>query len=65
MIINRLHVPRKEGVKGLASMQDSVDASMQRLEDYMKKRRGKLITATRNNTDNTNINRIKMTGKQK
>ena len=44
---------------------DSTDASIQRFEDYIEKRRGKLITATRNNTDNTRINRIKVTGKQK
>ena len=31
----------------------------------LKKRKGKLITSTRNNTDNTNINRTKITRKQK
>ena len=30
-----------------------MDASIQRLEDYLQKRRGRLITATRNSTDNT------------
>ena len=30
---------RKEEERGLASIQDSVDASIQRLEDYIKKRR--------------------------
>ena len=34
---DRLYVPRKEGGRGLASIQDSVDASIQRLEDYIKK----------------------------
>ena len=51
--IDRLYVSRKEGGKGLAStedsIEDSVDASIQQLGDYMKKRGGRLITATRNN----------------
>ena len=63
--VNRLYVSRKEGGRGLTSIEDSVDASIQRLEDYIKKRRGRLITATKNNTDNTGINRTKMTRKQK
>ena len=41
-------------------------ASMhERLEDYIKKSRGRLITATINNTDNTSINRTKIARKQK
>ena len=35
------------------------------IEDNIKKRKGTTITATRNNTDNTNINRTKITRKQK
>ena len=34
--VDRLYVPRKEGGRGLASIQDNVDASIQRLEDYIK-----------------------------
>ena len=34
---DRLYVPRKEGGRGLASIENSVDASIQRLEDYIKK----------------------------
>ena len=34
--------------------QDNVDASIQRLEDYIK-RGGTLISASRNKTENTNI----------
>ena len=34
-------------------MKDSVNASIQ-LEDYIEKYEGGLITATRNDTDNTN-----------
>ena len=36
--IERLYVPRKEGGRGLTTIQDSVDASIQWLEDYIKKR---------------------------
>ena len=35
--VDRLYVPRKEGGRGLASIEDSVDASIQRLEDYIEK----------------------------
>ena len=34
--VERLHVSRKEEESGLASIEDSVDASIQRLEDYTK-----------------------------
>ena len=54
---------RKEK-RGLASIQDSVDASIQRLEDYIPKRRRGLITATRNSTNNTRTNRTEITRKQ-
>ena len=47
------------------STEDSVDASIQRLEDYIENRGGRLITATRNNTDNTRTNRTTITKKQK
>ena len=33
--IDRLYVSRKEGDRGLASIEDTVDASIQRLEDYI------------------------------
>ena len=49
--VERLYVPRKEGGRGLTSIEDSVDASIQRLEDYIQKHEGGLITATRNDTD--------------
>ena len=58
--VDRQYVSRKEG-RRFASIQDNVDTSMQRLEDYIKKHRGRLITATRNNTTNTSINRTKIT----
>ena len=56
---------RKEGGRGLPSIEDSVDASIQHLEDYIQKRGGRLIIASRNNTDNTRINRMTITRKQK
>ena len=61
----RLYVPRKEGGTGLASIEDSVDTSIQRLEDYIEKDERGRITAIRNNTDNTIDNRIIITRKQK
>ena len=63
--VDRLHVPRKEGGRGLASIEDSVDASIQRLKDYKQKREEGLITATRNETENTMNNRMTITRKQK
>ena len=35
--VDRLHVSRKEGGRGLARIEDTVDASIQRLEDYIEK----------------------------
>ena len=51
--VDRLYVSRKEGGIGLTSIEDSIDASIQRLEDYIQKHDGGLITAIRNDTDNT------------
>ena len=62
--VDRLYVSRKRG-RELASTEDSVDASIQRLGDYKKKREERLITGTRNNTDNTGSNRTTTTRKQK
>ena len=50
---------RKEGGRGFTCIPDRVGASIQRLEDYIKKRGGRLITAKMDNTDNTSINRTK------
>ena len=63
--VDRLYVSRKEGGRGLASIEDSVDASLQRLEDYIQKHDGGLITAISNDTDNTMDNRMTITRKQK
>ena len=63
--VDILYVPREEGGKGLASIEDSVDTSIQRLEDYIEKYERGLITAIRNNTDNMIDNRMTITRKQK
>ena len=62
--IDRLYVSRKEGGRGLASIEDSVDASIQRLEDYIEKHKRGLITAIRNDPDNTIDDRMTITRKQ-
>ena len=62
--VDRLYVSRKEGGRGLASIEVSVDASVQRLEDYIQKHDGGLITAIRNDNDNTMDNRLTITRKQ-
>ena len=43
--VDRLYVPKKEGGRGLASIEDSVFTSIQRLEDYIEKHERGLITA--------------------
>ena len=63
--VDRLYILRKEGGRGLASIEDSVDTSIQRLEDYIEKHERRLITAIRNDTDNTKDNRMTKTRKQK
>ena len=63
--VDRLYVSRKEGERGLASIEESVNASIQRLEDYIQKHDVGLITAIRNDTDNTMDNRMTITKKQK
>ena len=49
--VDTLYVSRKGG-KELASIADSIDASIRRLE-ARRKRGERLITATKNDTDNT------------
>ena len=61
----RGNILRKEVGRGLVSTGASVDTLEQCLEDNIEKHGGRLITATRNNTDNTSINRTKITRKQK
>ena len=63
--VDKLYVSRTEEGRGLASIDDSVYASIRRLEDYIEKHEGLLITATRNDTDNTIDIRMTITRKQK
>ena len=37
--VDRLYVSRKEGGRGVASIEESVEALIQRHEDYIQKRR--------------------------
>ena len=54
-----------EGGRGLASTEDNIDASIRRVKDYREEHEGGLITAIRNDTDNTVDNRMTITRKQK
>ena len=63
--VDRLYVSRKEGGRGLANIEDTVDASIQRLEDYIGKHERGLITTIRVDTDNTINERMTTTRKQK
>ena len=64
-LVDRLYVPRKEGGRGLSSIEDSVDTSIQRHEEYIEKHNRGLITAIRNKTNNTIDKRITKNRKQK
>ena len=63
--VDSIYVPRKEGGRGLSSIEESVDTFIQRLEDDIEKYKRGLITAIKNNTDNTINNRMTKTRKQK
>ena len=62
--VDRLYVSRKEGGRGLASIENSIEASIQRLQDFREKHFAGLITANRNDTENTKAN-MTITRKQK
>ena len=63
--VNRLYVSRRGGGRGLASIEDSMKILTQRLEDYIEKYGGRLIAATRNNTNDTRTSGMIITRKQK
>ena len=63
--VDRLYVSRKEGGRGLSSVEETVDASIQQLEDYIEKPERGLITTIRNDTDNSIDERMTTTRKQK
>ena len=56
--VNRLYVSRREGGRGLACIEESVAASIQQLKDYIQKHGGRLIAATKNNSNETSTSRI-------
>ena len=58
--VNILYVPRKEEGRGLSSIEENVDTSIQRLEDYIEKHERDWY-----NTDNTIDNMMIITRKQK
>ena len=63
--VDRIYVFRKDGGGGLARIEDTVDASIQRLGDYIEKHERGLSTTIRNDTDNTINERMTTTRKQK
>ena len=63
--IDRIYVQRNAVVRKVASIEDSVDASIQWLEDYTEKHNEGLITNIKNDTDNMMTNRMTITRKQK
>ena len=63
--VDRLYMSRREGGRGLASIEDSIDAPIQCFEDYIEKREGKQITATGSNTDDMRTSGTTITRKQK
>ena len=60
--VDRLYVSRNEGGRGLASTEDNIDTSIQRLEDYIQKHDDGLIIG--NDTDNMMDNRMTITTKK-
>ena len=64
-VVDRLNESRKEGRGTLASIEYSVDASIQWLEDYLEEHEGGLITAMKNDIDNKVTKRMTITRKQK
>ena len=63
--VNRLYESRKKEARVLANIEDSVDTSIQRLENFMKNCGGRLITVARNNSDDTRITVTEIARKQK
>ena len=60
----RLYVSRKEGGRGIASIEFNLDEWIRRLKDYIEKLEGRLITAVRKDADNMMFKRIAITRKQ-
>ena len=56
--VDSFYVSVKKGGNGFACIQDSDNLSTQRLDDYIHKCGGRLITTTRNNAHNACIRTI-------
>ena len=63
--VDRLYVSRREEGRGLANIEESVDTSIQRLENFIEKLGARLIIDTRNNANDTRISGPIITRKQK
>ena len=63
--VDRLYVSIKEGRRRLATSEESVDSSIKWLQDYIEKHDGGLVTAIRNDTNDTKTNRMTISRKQK
>ena len=63
--VDRQYVSRGDGGRGCASIEDSVDTSIQRLEDCIQKHGRRLTTDARNNTNDTRTSGTTITRKQK
>ena len=59
--VDKLHVSIKEEGRWFASIENSIDVSIQWLEDYIEKHERGLITATRNDNDNMKANKMIIT----
>ena len=62
--VDRLYMSRKEGGRGLVSIEDSID-TIDTMTRRQHKKAQRQITVIRNNANNTRIKRITMTRKQK
>ena len=62
--LEKIYVSRNERGRGLADIEDCVDASIRQLEDYIEKSKERLITAT-GKVQTTSINRTKTKIKNK
>ena len=63
--VDRLYVSKREWMRGLASIENSVDALIQQLEDHTEMRGGRMISATRNNIEIMRSRSTEITRKQK
>ena len=63
--VDRQYVSKKEGGRRFNSIEDSVDASIQRLEHYIEKHERRMITAIRKDNENMIDYRMTITRKQK